>query len=58
MGFKTKDAVGYVVEELALPLTAEEFKREIIGIYQELFPHTSPMPGSTLYRDRSRDIIM
>ncbi|CAL1684689.1 unnamed protein product [Lasius platythorax] len=46
MGFKTKDAAGYVVEELALPLTVEEFKREIIGIYQELFPHTSPMPGA------------
>lgn len=57
MGFKTKDVAGYAVEELELPLTTEEFWQEIIGIFRELFPHTRPMPGSTLYRDRSRDTI-
>lgn len=45
MGFKTKDVAGYVIKELELPLTADEFKQEIFGIYQELFPHANPMPG-------------
>ncbi|KAG5343555.1 HDHD1 phosphatase, partial [Acromyrmex charruanus] len=46
MGFKTKDVAEYVVETLELPLTKDEFKKEIVGIYQELFPHTNPMPGA------------
>ena len=50
MGFKTKDVAGYVVETLELPLTKDEFKEEIVGHYQELFPHTNPMPGNALYK--------
>jgi len=46
MGFKTKDVAGYVIEALELPITPEEFKREIVGIYRELFPQTNLMPGN------------
>lgn len=53
MGFKTKNVARYVVEELELPLTPEEFRQEIAEIYRELFPQTNPMPGNALYRDRS-----
>lgn len=50
MGFKTKDVAGCVIKELELPLTADEFKQEIFGIYRELFPHANPMPGNVLYQ--------
>lgn len=46
MGFKTKNVARYVVEELELPLTPEEFRQEIAEIYRELFPQTNPMPGA------------
>ncbi|XP_011634783.1 pseudouridine-5'-phosphatase-like isoform X1 [Pogonomyrmex barbatus] len=46
MGLKTKDTADYIIKLLELPLTADEFKQEIIGIYQELFPQTNPMPGA------------
>ncbi|XP_028049968.1 pseudouridine-5'-phosphatase isoform X2 [Monomorium pharaonis] len=46
MGFKTKNVADYAVKTLELPLTTDEFKQEIIGIYQKLFPHTEPMPGA------------
>ncbi|XP_029156828.1 LOW QUALITY PROTEIN: pseudouridine-5'-phosphatase-like [Nylanderia fulva] len=46
MGFKTKDVASFAVEELELPITAEEFWQEIVGIFKELFPHTSTMPGA------------
>lgn len=42
MGFKSKDVAGYIIEELNLPLTPEEFKQEITEIYRELFP--TPIP--------------
>lgn len=50
IGFKIKDVAGCVIKELELPLTADEFKQEIFGIYRELFPHTNPMPGNVLYQ--------
>ncbi|XP_050460626.1 pseudouridine-5'-phosphatase-like isoform X1 [Cataglyphis hispanica] len=46
MGFKSNDVAGYIIEELDLPLTPEEFKQEITEICQELFPRTKPMPGA------------
>ncbi|XP_011864571.1 PREDICTED: pseudouridine-5'-phosphatase-like [Vollenhovia emeryi] len=46
MGLKPKDAIECVIKMLELPLTVDEFKQEIIGIYQELFPQTNPMPGA------------
>lgn len=49
MGFKTKNVAQYVIEELELPLTAEEFRQEIAEIYRELFPQANPMPGNTSY---------
>ena len=58
MGFKTKDVAEYVVETLELPLTKDEFKKEIVGVYQELFPHTDPMPGNALYQDTSDVFII
>ncbi|KAM0733006.1 Pseudouridine-5'-phosphatase [Formica fusca] len=47
MGFKSKDVAGYIIEELNLPLTPEEFKQEITEIYRELFP--TPIPCQALY---------
>ncbi|KAL6439050.1 hypothetical protein ACFW04_003802 [Cataglyphis niger] len=44
MGFKSNDIADYIIEELDLPLTPEEFKQEINEICQELFPRTKPMP--------------
>jgi len=58
MGFKTKDIADYIIETLELPLTRDEFKEEIVGLYQELFPHTNPMPGNVLYQDISDVFII
>ncbi|XP_077258938.1 pseudouridine-5'-phosphatase [Temnothorax americanus] len=46
MGSKSKDVAVYIVKMLELPLTSDEFRQEITGIYQELFPRTNPMPGA------------
>lgn len=54
MGCKTKDIANYLIKELELPLTVEEFKQEITEIYRELFPHTNPMPGNILFKNEIR----
>lgn len=46
MGFKTRDVVSYAVKELELPITVEEFNKEVTGFFRELFPHTNPRPGA------------
>lgn len=46
MGFKSKDLADYIIKTFELPLTPEEYRKETIGIYRELFPHSNPMPGS------------
>lgn len=46
MGFKTSAIAQIMIEMLDLPMTPEEFEKEIVQIYQELFPSTNLMPGA------------
>ncbi|KAL0123830.1 hypothetical protein PUN28_005988 [Cardiocondyla obscurior] len=45
MGFKTVDVIAFMIKTLELPITVDEFQKEVVGNYRELFPRANPMPG-------------
>lgn len=45
MGSKTSEMAQLVIDLLELPITAHDFEKEIVQIYEELFPTSELLPG-------------
>jgi pseudouridine-5'-monophosphatase len=51
IGRPALDSARYLVETLALPLTAEAYLEERAVIFEELMPTAAPMPGARILTD-------
>ncbi len=46
IGRPARDSAHYLVEKLALPITADEYLQEREAMLERLFPESRPMPGA------------
>lgn len=45
MGFKTNEVSKWTIENLELPITPHEFEKQLLVLYEELFPQSQLLPG-------------
>ncbi|XP_051176376.1 pseudouridine-5'-phosphatase isoform X1 [Leptopilina boulardi] len=46
MGFKTREVSLWTIEHLELPITPNEFEKQLLKLYEELFPQSQFLPGA------------